>query len=83
MHNNTRKENTMKNKQPPEWAQNLKKERYRSMMQATKLADELQVSRQFVYLMENGKVDIPDTRFTQIARIFGVDPDDMFPGWSN
>ena len=83
MHNNTRKENTMKNNKRKEWANNLKKERWRAMMSVTELADELQVSRQFVYLMENGKVDIPDTRFTQIARIFAVDPDDLFPGWSN
>lgn len=73
----------MKNNKRKEWANNLKKERWRAMMSVTELADELQVSRQFVYLMENCKTSIPDKKITQIARIFGVDPDELFPGWSN
>ena len=66
-------------KQPDIWRERLSNERWRSRMSQQELANILGVSKQYLHQMETGARPIPDYRFWQIANVFGMTVEQMFP----
>lgn len=66
-------------KQPSEWKNNLFNARWKAHISQEQLGRIIGVKRQYIQQMEDGSKPIPDYRLEQLATVFGMSVNELFP----